>query len=110
VQMPEMDGIEATEVIRERERESGGHLPIIAMTANAMKGDQKRCLAAGMDDYIAKPVRSRELFATLEKYAPSTGSASAAAAPSGKQNAPDDAGISPGESGFDFSEIEEERR
>jgi CheY-like chemotaxis protein/HPt (histidine-containing phosphotransfer) domain-containing protein len=62
VQMPEMDGLETTKVIRARERQSGGHIPIIAMTAHAMKGDRERCLEAGMDDYIAKPIRRRELF------------------------------------------------
>ncbi len=69
VQMPEMDGYEATGAIREKEKSAGGHIPIIAMTANAMKGDREKCLEAGMDDYVAKPVRSHELFTTLEKYA-----------------------------------------
>jgi CheY-like chemotaxis protein len=70
VQMPEMDGYQATEEIRKREEDSGSHIPIIAMTANAMKGDRERCLEAGMDDYVAKPVRSRELFSVLEKFGP----------------------------------------
>jgi signal transduction histidine kinase/CheY-like chemotaxis protein len=68
VQMPEMDGFEATSAIREREQSSGGHLPIIAMTAHAMRGDQERCLAAGMDAYIAKPIRSKDLIALLETF------------------------------------------
>jgi two-component system, sensor histidine kinase and response regulator len=66
VQMPEMDGLEATAAIRERERQKGGHLPIVAVTAHAMKGDAERCLAAGMDAYVPKPLQPRELFATIE--------------------------------------------
>ncbi len=65
-QMPELDGFEATRRIRRREEGSDGHLPIIAMTANAMKGDRERCLAAGMDDYIAKPVVFAKLFEKIE--------------------------------------------
>ena len=66
IQMPEMDGFEATAAIREKEKHSGQHIPIIAMTANALKGDQERCLEAGMDGYIAKPIRTKELFAAIE--------------------------------------------
>jgi two-component system, sensor histidine kinase and response regulator len=62
VQMPEMDGFEATAVIREQERVTGAHLPILAMTAHAMTGDQERCIAAGMDGFIAKPVRKADLI------------------------------------------------
>jgi two-component system, sensor histidine kinase and response regulator len=68
VQMPEMDGIEATGVIREREKRDGTHVPIIALTAHAMKGDRERCLVAGMDGYLSKPIRSQELDDILEKY------------------------------------------
>lgn len=66
VQMPEMDGFEATAAIREKEIPPGKHLPIIAMTAHALKGDEERCLAAGMDAYISKPIRTHELFATID--------------------------------------------
>ena len=69
VQMPVMDGLEATAAIRDREQRDGGHVPIIAMTAHAMKGDREQCLAAGMDGYVSKPIRGEELFAALEKYA-----------------------------------------
>jgi CheY-like chemotaxis protein len=66
VQMPEMSGLEATEAIRARERETGGHVPIVALTAHAMAGDRERCLKAGMDAYLSKPIRPDELLDTLD--------------------------------------------
>lgn len=67
-QMPEMDGFEATMAIREKEKSTGKHMAIIAMTANFMQGDREKCLAAGMDDYLSKPINPKKLQAMLEKY------------------------------------------
>ena len=66
VQMPDMDGFQATAAIREREKATGGHIPIIAMTAHAMSGDRERCLAAGMDGYVSKPLRASDFYAVVE--------------------------------------------
>ena len=67
VQMPEMDGFEATAKIRAQEQQSVAHVPIVAMTAHAMTGDRARCLSAGMDDYISKPINAQELREIIEK-------------------------------------------
>jgi CheY-like chemotaxis protein len=67
VQMPGMDGFEVTGHIRKNEENTGAHQPIIAMTAHALAGDRERCLAAGMDDYVAKPIRRTELTEALNK-------------------------------------------
>ena len=66
VQMPKMSGIEATQAIRQVEKVTGDHVPIVAMTAHAMKGDRERCLEAGMDAYVSKPIRAEQLFGTVE--------------------------------------------
>lgn len=68
VQMPVMDGLQATAAIRERERDTGRHAYIVAMTAHALKGDKERCLAAGMDAYVSKPIREAELLAAVERW------------------------------------------
>ncbi|MDI5934476.1 response regulator [Halomonas kalidii] len=93
IHMPVMDGLAASRAIRERERESGEHVPIVAMTASATKEDRERCLAAGMDDYVTKPFRAAELFRVVE--APTAGGASPAPAES-----TDDAPGGDGEAGL----------
>ena len=77
VQMPEMDGLETTGAIRQREARIGGHVPIVAMTAHAMKGDEEKCLAAGMDGYVAKPIRAKLLFETIARVLGRLGPAAA---------------------------------
>src|SRR4029079_1290664 len=66
VQMPEMSGLEATAAIRKQEEGTGRHLPIVALTARAMAGDREQCLAAGMDAYVAKPIKAAELFSAID--------------------------------------------
>ncbi len=68
MQMPVMDGYEATAEIRRREHQIGGHIPIVAMTAEALKGDRERCLAGGMDDYVSKPINPAEMYRALERF------------------------------------------
>jgi len=68
--MPVMGGIEATTSIREKEKGTGGHIPIVALTARAMKGDRERCIEAGMDGYVSKPIESNELFRTIYSLVP----------------------------------------
>jgi two-component system sensor histidine kinase/response regulator len=75
IEMPGMDGFEATAAIRRREARQGGHIPIIAMTAYAMKGDRERCLEAGADGYVSKPIQAAELVAAVEAAASQPASA-----------------------------------
>lgn len=84
VQMPEMDGFEATAAIRIEEKQTGGHIPIIAMTAYALKGDRERCLDAGMDNYVAKPIHAEDL---LEAIAAVVGTSAKAKDPSKEEAA-----------------------
>jgi CheY-like chemotaxis protein len=65
VQMPEMDGFEATAAIRAREKDTGAHIPVVAMTARAMSGDREKCITTGMDDYVSKPINLAELSAAI---------------------------------------------
>ena len=67
VQMPKMDGFQATESIRKLDKTAGTHTPIIALTAHAMKGDKENCLAAGMDDYVPKPIKPDILMKTIDR-------------------------------------------
>jgi PAS domain S-box-containing protein len=93
VQMPEMDGLEATRAIRDHERGRGNHTPIIALTAHAMKGDRDRCLAVGMDAYVTKPIRSKELARVIHEMIenhsqPSTAAVRGAAEPDAESELP----------------------
>ncbi len=81
VQMPEMDGFEATRRLRAMEEQSGAHLPVIGLTAHAMKGDRENCLAAGMDDYVPKPIRPEVLYEAIEKIVAERGIDLSAPAP-----------------------------
>jgi len=88
VQMPVMNGLEATAAIRERERGTGRHVPIVALTAHAMRGDRERCLAAGMDTYLLKPIQREQLFATVESLA-TPAAPTDASEPPARAHAPD---------------------
>jgi PAS domain S-box-containing protein len=77
IQMPEMNGFEATRAIRDKERATGSHVPIIAMTAHALKGDRERCLDAGMDDYVSKPIHADQLAKAIENLVLGSGAADA---------------------------------
>ena len=67
VHMPELDGFQVVQAIRERERSAGGHLPVIALTARSRQEDRERCLAAGMDDFLAKPIQAADLWAAIDR-------------------------------------------
>jgi signal transduction histidine kinase/DNA-binding response OmpR family regulator len=82
IEMPEMDGLEATELIRKREYMSGPHVPIIALTAHAMKGDEEKCLAAGLDAYVSKPIHPATLFEVVDRVTRATFSSASLTAPS----------------------------
>ena len=91
VQMPDMDGLQATAAIRDHERKSGGHVPIIALTARAITADRERCLTAGMDEYVTKPFRPQDLIATIERLVPARGQRASASANQGllpEENSP----------------------
>ena len=67
IHMPELDGFQVAQAVRERERTAGGHLPIIALTARSRKEDRRQCLAAGMDDFLTKPVQAADLWAAINR-------------------------------------------
>jgi signal transduction histidine kinase/CheY-like chemotaxis protein/HPt (histidine-containing phosphotransfer) domain-containing protein len=101
VQMPELDGFETTVAIRGREQQTGTRIPIIAMTAHVMKGDRERCLTAGMDAYLSKPIRANDLFATLERIVPDSTDGDDRPGTAESDAAPDEAGAQVTASGGD---------
>jgi CheY-like chemotaxis protein/HPt (histidine-containing phosphotransfer) domain-containing protein len=88
LEMPELGGFEATARIREKERGTGAHIPILALTAHAMKGDRERCLRGGMDGYVAKPILARELYQAIAELIPAGPGSGAAAGPARPEAAP----------------------
>src|SRR5271166_4294730 len=90
--MPELDGFQVVRAVRERERTAGGHLPIIALTARSRKEDRARCLAAGMDDFLTKPVRPAELLAAINRLVRAPGG-SHEVSPAGQQDAGERQGL-----------------
>jgi two-component system, sensor histidine kinase and response regulator len=88
VQMPIMDGLEAMRAIRKKEATTGGHLPIIALTAHAMKGDRERCMEAGADDYMTKPIRTPDMMAAINRIGPSKPITKATIAPAPEPSSP----------------------
>jgi two-component system, sensor histidine kinase and response regulator len=101
VQMPEMDGLEATRQIRGQEQTTGRHIPIIALTAHALAGDRAACLNAGMDDYVTKPVRRKELIAAIDRVLPGETKGISDAGPASGM-------ADPGQSAFDRAKLLEE--
>lgn len=101
VQMPRMSGFEATAAIRQLEKMGNGHLPIIAMTAHAMAGDRERCLEAGMDDYVSKPINPSILFDVLDRVTHHAPSATPAASPPKRVMRPDETVSFAGEKALD---------
>ena len=73
VQMPLMDGFEATAAIRDAEKTTGAHIPIVALTAHALKSDAERCLGHGMDAYLSKPIRAEDLYAVIDRLSAPVG-------------------------------------
>ena len=78
IHMPELDGFHVVRILRARERSAGGHLPVIALTARSRDEDRRQCLAAGMDDYLSKPIRAADLFAAIDRVVPACGASPAA--------------------------------
>ncbi len=104
IQMPVMDGYEATKEIRRMEQQTGEHIPIIAMTANVMKGDQEKCLAAGIDDFVSKPILKKDFFDTMGRWITGDSTDDMVQRVETQSN-PDNSGILPSKEGFDLNPI-----